>query len=250
MRIFLCPAGGYNLMQIPGITLQVLPGDLIHNYPVISLVFANTVTIVLAVLGNWDAAMVMFVYLIQSIIIGIFSVVSILGADTAALRADLQRPIDEQGGTETVTNRFAWFYQCILAGFFALHYGLFHLGYFFVIVDSDLFGTVNLSDPGIWLACGLFFANHLYSHITYRHAGPKDYRFVNENFFSPYGRIIPMHLTILFGSIIIVALQILGLTTTLPVLVLFLILKTYSDINAHLIKHEREENPDAPVRFF
>ena len=237
-------------MQLPEIIPRVLPGELIHNYPVVSLIFANLVTIVLAIFGNWDLATVFFIYWVQSVIIGVFSVFSILSADTAAIRADLQRPIDERGGTEKVTPGFARFYLCIMAGFFTLHYGLFHLGYFFFIVDSSLFGTVNIADPGIWLACGLFFANHLYSHITYRHAGPKDYRFVNENFFSPYGRIIPMHLTILFGSIIIVALQLLGLTTTLPVLVLFLLLKTYSDMNAHLIKHERETNPDAPVRYF
>lgn len=237
-------------MQLPEIIARVLPGDPAHTYPVVSLIFANIVTIVLAIFGSWDLATVFFIYWAQSVIIGVFSVVSILSADTMAIRGDLQRPIDERGGTEKVTPGFARFYLCIMAGFFTLHYGLFHLGYYFFIVDSSLFGTVNLADPGIWLVCGLFFANHLYSHITYRHAGPKDYRFVNENFFSPYGRIIPMHLTIIFGSIIILAMQILGLTTTLPVLVLFLILKTYSDINAHLIKHERETNPDAPVRYF
>jgi hypothetical protein len=236
-------------MQPPVIIARLLPGDLIHNYPVVSLVCANIVTIVLAILGNWDLATVMFIYWAQSIIIGIFSVVSILGADTAALQADLQRPIDEQGGTQRVSLRFTWLYKCILAGFFTLHYGLFHLGYFFIIVDSEIFGAVDFADPSIWLACSLFFANHLYSHITYQHEGPKDYRFVNENFFSPYQRIIPMHLTIIFGSIVIVVLMAVGIPTTLPVLVLFLLLKTYSDISAHLIRHRREENPDTPVQY-
>lgn len=237
-------------MQPPEIIARVLPGDLIHDYPVVSLIVTNLVTIVLAVLGNWDLATVMFIYWTQSIVIGIFSVISILGADTAALQGDLQRPIDERGGTEKVSHRFAWFYQCLMAGFFTLHYGLFHLGYLFIITDAELFGAVNFSDPGIWLASGLFFANHLYSYLTFRHAGPKDYRYVNEAFFSPYSRIIPMHLTIIFGSIVILVLMAVGITTTLPVLVLFLLLKTYSDITAHLIKHEREENPDAPVRYF
>jgi hypothetical protein len=58
-----------------------------------------------------------------------------------------------------------------------------------------------------------------------------------------------MHLTIIFGSMVIMVLELLGITTTLPVLVLFLLLKTYSDISAHLIKHEQEENPYAPVRY-
>ncbi len=249
MRMFFTLAGDTNVMEPPVIITQVLPGDLIHNIPVISLVFANIVTIVLAILGNWDLATVMFIYWAQSIIIGIFSVVSILGADTAALGADLQKPIDERGGSEKITPRFVWTYKCIMAGFFTLHYGLFHWGYYTFIVESGLFGTVNFADPGIWLSCGLFFANHLYSHITFRHQGPKNAGYVNEQFFTPYRRIIPMHLTIIFGSIVIFALEIFGITSTLPVLVLFLLLKTYSDISAHLIKHYQEENPDAPVQY-
>jgi hypothetical protein len=249
MRTFFTFTGNTNVMEPPAIITRVLPGDLIHNFPLVSLIFANLVTIVLAILGNWDLATVMFIYWAQSIIIGIFSVVSILGADTAALGADLQKPIDERGGSDKITPRFVWTYKCIMAGFFTLHYGLFHWGYYTFIVESGLFGTVNFADPGIWLSCGLFFANHLYSHITYRRQGPKDAGYVNEQFFTPYRRIIPMHLTIIFGSIVIFALEIFGITSTMPVLVLFLLLKTYSDITAHLIKHEQEENPDAPVQY-
>ena len=249
MHTFFTLANDTNVMEPPAIITRVLPGDLIHNFPVVSLIFANAVTIVLAILGNWDLATVMFIYWAQSIIIGIFSVISLLGADTTALQGDLQKPIDERGGTEKISPRGAWFYKCMLAGFFTLHYGLFHLGYYFFIVDSGLFGSVNFADPGIWLSCGLFFANHLYSHITYRHQGPKDYRYINEHFFTPYRRIIPMHLTIIFGSIVIFALEVFGIASTMPVLVLFLLLKTYSDITAHLIKHKQEENPDAPVQY-
>jgi hypothetical protein len=45
----------------------------------------------------------------------------------------------------------------LIAGFFALHYGLFHWGYFEFIVDSGLFGVVDFSNPGVWASCGLFF---------------------------------------------------------------------------------------------
>jgi len=237
-------------MQFPVIITRVIPaGDLVHNFPLISLIFANLVTIVLAILGNWDLATVMFIYWAQSIIIGIFTVISLLSADTAALGADLQKPIDERGGMEKITPRFVWFYTYMLAGFFTLHYGLFHWVYLNFIVESGLFGTVNFADPDIWLSCALFFANHLYSYITYRNEGPKGAGYVNEQFFTPYRRIIPMHLTIIFGSIVILALGVFGITSTLPVLVLFLLLKTYSDITAHLIRHYREENPDAPVQY-
>jgi hypothetical protein len=249
MHIFFTLAGNTIVMEPPVIISRVLPGDLVHNFPVLSLIFANLVTVALAILGNWDLATVMFIYWAQSIIIGLFSVISILGADTASLGADLQKPIDERGGSDKITPRFVWTYKCIMAGFFTLHYGLFHWGYYTFIVESGLFGTVNFADPGIWLSCGLFFTNHLYSHITYRNERLKGAGYVNEQFFTPYRRIIPMHLTIIFGSIVIVVLEVFGITSTLPVLVLFLLLKTYSDLSAHLIKHEQEENPDAPVQY-
>jgi hypothetical protein len=249
MRTFFILAGDTNVMEFPSLFPRLLSGDLIHNFPVLSLIFANIVTILFAIVGNWDLATVMFIYWAQSIIIGFFTVVSLLTADTATLAAEMEKPIRERGGTETVTHRFVLFYQCLLAGFFTLHYGLFHWGYYSFIVESGLFGTVNFADPNIWFSCGLFFANHLYSHITYRHKGPKGSGYVNEQFFTPYRRIIPMHLTIIFGSIVIFAMEFVGIPSTMPVLVLFLLLKTYSDISAHLMKHYREENPDAPVQY-
>lgn len=249
MRTFFTLAGYTNVMQLPAPFSGVLPGDLIHNTPVISLIFANLVTIVLAILGNWDLATVMFIYWAQSIIIGIFTVISLLGADTTALGAALQKPIDKRGGRENIPSLSAWFYKCILAGFFTLHYGLFHWGYYTFIVESGLFGTVNFSDISLWLSCALFFANHLYSHIAYRDKGLKDFRYINEQFFTPYRRIFPMHLTIIFGSIVIFVLAAAGIPSTLPVLVLFLALKTWTDIRAHLIKHYQDENPDAPVQY-
>jgi hypothetical protein len=58
-----------------------------------------------------------------------------------------------------------------------------------------------------------------------------------------------MHLTIIFGSIVIFALMAAGISSTMPVLVLFLLLKTYSDISTHRIKHYREEHSDAPPQY-
>jgi hypothetical protein len=234
-------------MQFPDIVRRILPGEVIHDFPVMSLIFANVVTIMLAILGNWDLTTVLFIYWSQSVIIGIFTVVSLMSADTAALAEDLEKPVQALGGQGTVNTRHIWYYKCFIAGFFALHYGLFHWGYFTFIVESGMFGPVNFSDPGIWLSCGFFFANHLYSHIRYRHEGPRGTGFIGEEFFGPYRRIFPMHTTIIIGSVVVSALQVFGIQSTLPVLVLFLLLKTRSDISAHRIKHAQKEHPEEPV---
>lgn len=235
-------------MQFPDIVRHILPGEVIHDFPVMSLIFANVVTIVLAILGNWDLTTVLFIYWSQSVIIGLFAVISMLGADTATLTDDLDKPSKGLGRTQRCSTRYIWLYKIILAGFFVLHYGLFHWGYYTFIVESGMFGPVNFSDSGIWLSCGFFFANHLYSHIRYRHEVPRGTSFIGEEFFGPYQRIIPMHTTIIFGSIVVSVLQVFGIQSTLPVLVLFLLLKTRSDISAHQIKHALKEHPDEPVQ--
>ena len=251
-------------MQLPAFFTSILPGDVIHDFPVISLIVANLVTIVLAIIGNWDLATVLFIYWSQSIIIGIFTVISILGADPAVLTVDLKKPIHEQdvpegdfdlekfihewGGTGDISPRRIWSYKCSHAGLFTLFFGFLHWGLFVFIVESGMFGPVNFADPRIWLSCGLFFASHLCSHIRYRHEGAQGAGFIKEEFLSTLQRIIPMHSTIFLGSFIIFALQAFGIESTMPVLVLFLVLKTRSDIISHKIKHASEEHPDLAVQ--
>ena len=64
-----------------------------------------------------------------------------------------------------------------------------------------------------------------------------DEEFMTDTFTGPYYRVIPMHLTIMFGAIVMVVLGIAGITSTLPVLVIFLFLKTAADLAMHLHKH-------------
>ena len=58
-----------------------------------------------------------------------------------------------------------------------------------------------------------------------------------------------MHLTSIFGSIVILIPEIAGIHSTMPVHPQVLLLKTYSDIRAHLINHYQAVNTEAPVRY-
>jgi hypothetical protein len=60
---------------------------------------------------------------------------------------------------------------------------------------------------------------------------------MTDTFTGPYYRIIPMHFTIMFGAMVMVVLGIAGITSTLPVLGIFLFLKTAADLVMHLHKH-------------
>lgn len=223
------------IMQLRSPFSRVLPGDVIHDFPLISLIAVNLVTIILAVIGNWDLATVMFSYWVQSVMIGVFTALSLLTAGSAR-----EFPAPPAGDSTAATLATLDKYGSIIGRvgitlFFIVHYGIFHFAYYEFIVGSGIFGPVNFSAPGLYLSCGLFFCNHLYSFITHwnvhiREAG-------GDDFFAPYHRIIPMHLTIIFGSMVIFFLQEIGITSTMPVLVLFLVLKTWADIAAHIAKH-------------
>jgi hypothetical protein len=224
-------------MNIPAPFSRILPGGITMTPPIISLLAANLLMIVFAISGEWDPATVMFIYWAQSVTIGIFTVFSLLRADTGALAADLGRGLRKQGGSGEISPRTVWFYKTVAAGFFAIHYGLFHWLYLSFIIETGLFGTIDFSSPDLWISCGAFFANHLFSYAFYRNDTISGATFFAVEFFRPYARIIPMHLTILFGLVIVLILTLAGIPAGLPVLVLFIILKTGTDIAAHRVKH-------------
>jgi hypothetical protein len=228
-------------MPLPPFLSRFMPGEITITSPLVSLIGVNLVTIVFAILGNWDLASVIFIYWAQSVMIGIFAFLSILFTDTSAIADTMAEnpavPGAVLGGPGPVRTLQAALLKLFLAGFFAVHYGAFHAGYFFFITDFSLFGPVSFDDPGILVSCGLFLAIHAWSFLFYRKRGKAAALGMMTQFMEPYARIFPMHLTIIFGSFIILGLQSFGITTTLPVLVFFLVLKTVADIAAHLKKH-------------
>jgi hypothetical protein len=218
-------------MELPPAFQRIVPGDFALTPPVAALLVANLITIILAVIEGWDLASVLFIYWAQSIIIGIFTIITLLTAGMA-------QPASKGGGWSSLKVRI------FLAGFFALHYGAFHWAYYSIIVESGLFGPVDFANTGVWASCGLFFANHLYSFLYHRGSSEQVAQDPLEIFIRPYNRIVPMHMTIIFGSITVLVLQFLGITTVTPVLVIFLAIKTYVDIGTHLHKHRQQGDPD------
>jgi hypothetical protein len=161
----------------------------------------------------------------------------------------MNRSRAERGESGTVQPARVRMEAFMLGPFFAIHYGIFHLVYYFFIVESGLFGVLDVTSPGIWVSCGLFFINHLFSYLYYRNEMPYDENFMMETFTGPYIRIIPMHFTIIFGAIVFMVLGIIGIESTLPVLVLFLLLKTAADVATHLHKHPGfQESGTYPMR--
>jgi len=73
----------------------------------------------------------------------------------------------------------------------------------------------------------IFFLNHLFSYRQNKIVDKQKTQNIGQLMFSPYTRIIPMHLIIVFGAI-------LGQSA----LVVFLLLKTAVDLLMHRMKHK------------
>jgi hypothetical protein len=58
-----------------------------------------------------------------------------------------------------------------------------------------------------------------------------------------------MHLTMIIGGTLAGLLQLIGISTVLPVLVVFLLLKMYMDIRMHIVLHDREAYPESTAGF-
>jgi hypothetical protein len=194
------------------------------DLPLLSLLFANGITIALALLQDWAVGTLLAVYWFQSVTIGLFAIVRLLGVPPG---------VDGRGRLQGIA----------LAGFFALHYGLFHLVYLIFIVTFALTGMYGLADPlGIALGCAVFFGNHLVSYLWYR---PRETEPPMQIFAEPYARIVPMHLTIIAGGFVTALLP--GEVGSRLVLLLFLLLKTGADVAAHQKKHARAAPASTPA---
>ena len=183
------------------------------------LILSNLVTIFLAVVQQWNVQDLMWIYWGQSIIIGVFNwrrILDLKQFSTEGFRVNDQ-PVEPTRRTQVQT---AWF--------FLFHYGFFHIGYLVFLMSEKKPDAVT---PvfGIAVCILAFLVNHAFS---YRHNRQRDMDRapnIGTIMFFPYARIIPMHLTILFGSHFV--------RDSSGRLLLFLGLKTLADVIMHMVEH-------------
>lgn len=187
--------------------------------PLVLLVAANLVPLLGVMFLGWSVASILVVYWVESVVIGVLNIPRILATDG---------PL---GG------------KLFMSGFFAVHYGGFALGH--AVFLNSLFdaGSVfaELRDYGalFWSALGLG-VSHLISlmiRLSRREFADKT---PNEQMFAPYGRVMIMHVVVLFGGI---GLQSFGE----PIIALLLLIgiKTVLDIGAHCKETQVNERQSA-----
>jgi hypothetical protein len=117
------------------------------------LILSNLFTIGIAVVEKWDLSLVMWIYWGQSVVIGFFNwkrMRSLKRFSTQGMTMN-DSPVPE---TETGRRQ--------VSTFFAIHYGLFHLGYFIYLMTEKSNLSI-LNALGVLLCIAVFFYNQRYS---------------------------------------------------------------------------------------
>lgn len=185
----------------------------------LSLLISNLAAIGFALVQNWDLAVLMWIYWGQSVIIGFSNFARILNLKEFSTKGMYVNGRAVEPTTKTKRNT-AFFFLC--------HYGFFHLIYFLFLI-----GTAQLA-PGdvapVMLCVALFLVNHSFSFLYNLKRDLARKPNIGTVMFFPYARIIPLHLTIILGSI---------LAKGMGGMILFLSLKTLADLIMHAVEHAR-----------
>lgn len=179
----------------------------------LALIIANLVPLAGVWLLGWDIGEIMLLYWAESGIIGFFNLLKMVVV----------------GGWATL------FY----GPFFVGHYGAFmaaHLLfiYTFFVKGVEAKGDIALTEvlgrfSDLWMALLVLVVSHGISFLI-NFMGRREYAgtTVQKQMAEPYGRIMVMHMTIIFGGFVI-----MGLGSSLPALLLLMVAKIVVDLRAH-----------------
>ncbi len=192
---------------------------MVARHSVWMLVLANAATVMLAIVLQWPPASLMWPFLIQSLVIGYYSRKRILALEQFSTENFRINGQEVEATPQT---------QRLIANFFILHYGGFHLAYLFFLFPTV--GDFIWVDWFILAVMGAsFFWNHNSSYQDHIAQDRKGCPNIGWMMFIPYLRIVPMHVTIGLGA----ASGAEGVWA----LLFFGALKTIADVGMHYAEH-------------
>jgi hypothetical protein len=220
-------------MPLPLLNMQFKPDNL-KKPSVIVLIIANAVPLFGVLFLGWKVFPILLLFWMENVIVGLFNVIKMLLAspgDTAQQAAKI-----------------------FMIPFFCVHYGLFTLvhGIFvFVLFGGTAFQDISPSLDTlpqivrdyqlIWGILALLISHGASFAINY--IGKGEYKTTNlgQLMAQPYGRVVILHLTILFGGFLVMALG-----SPIAGLLLLVVLKMGIDIAAHLMQHNSMRTAKVP----
>lgn len=212
------------------------------DIPVIALLAANTIPLFGVLILGWDAFYIVLLYWTENLVIGFYNILKMVFA--------------------AVPNPFAHLGKLFLIPFFIIHYGGFTAIHGFFVLElfhkdgqgppmdrmdwpcllifvQMLFNVIrymySVIPPQVRLAVLALFASHGVSFVQ-NYLIKREYATAKPDklMSSPYGRVIVMHIAILTGGFLTMAIG-----SPAPLLVVLVILKTILDVNLHNRTHKK-----------
>jgi hypothetical protein len=202
---------------------------------VITLILMNLFPIFGVLFFGWQVFSVLFLFWTENVIIGVINVIKMI----------LVAPDD----------KFGWASKIFMVPFFCFHYGTFtfvHGIFIFVLFGGfyDRFADVTglpdalraLFTPDLGWAVLALAISHFVSLFT-NYIGKGEYKSSSLGLLmgQPYGRVVVLHLAIIFGGFL---LTIFG--SPVAGMVLLILLKMFIDLKAHLSQHPSADTSGPP----
>lgn len=210
----------------------------------VALIVANLIPLAGVLFLGWSVWQILIIYWLENGIVGGFNILKMKraqgGGDGTAVSMTINgRAADEQSR--------AW-----LIGFFCMHYGMFWLVHGVFVFMLPLFGMAatggepsfgTMPDPrALLFAVVALLISHGLSY-RFNFIGGGEYRRVSPEgqMFKPYGRLVVLHVTIIFGAI---AIAFTGASVT--AVAILVVLKIALDVGLHLAEHRDSYVAPAP----
>jgi hypothetical protein len=216
--------------------LRISRSDL-KKVSVIALILANISPILGVLFLGWQVFPILFLFWVENVVIGASNVLKMIVCS----------PGDQRQWAAKV---FMIPFFCVHYGIFTAVHGVFVIFMFGMIGNSikpgdfasgpfDFFGIIG--ELQLWWSVLALVVSHAVSFAV-NYAGNGEYKNSNVVFLmiQPYGRVVIMHLTVLFGGFLVMLLgsPVIGL-------LLLVFLKMFIDITAHLRQHRSVTNKSA-----
>jgi hypothetical protein len=187
----------------------------------LALIAANLFPLLGVLVFGWELAHVMVLYWAESAVIGFYTALKLCGVAKLMALAVVPFFVGHFGG--------------FMAAHFLFVYGFFLRGFESGPADfGALEGLVEVFAP-VWPALVALFVSHGLS-FALNFIGRREYESetITTLMTAPYRRIIVMHMTLIFGGGLVMALD-----TPAPALALLVVLKTLADLRAHRREHQK-----------